>query len=242
MTIGQKITRLRKEDNLTQEQLADILHVSRQSVSKWESNLSYPETEKLIQLSKLFNCSIDYLLNNEVEIKDSLSNNSTVSKKKKKITINKRGLPLAIATMAIAVLALIFYVSSTFDISYYSYYQINPSYYYTINLTVNFYEVCFGIFSFTDNPFFTFIYLITFILTISTFILGCFYMFFSKKALYISVKIVTVLMAICYAISLFSTINTAVQYLVYVVIIAIYAIVMLIIKPFRFKIDKETIK
>ena len=62
MTFGDKLSALRREQNYTQEQLADLLGVSRQSVSKWESGAAYPETEKLIRLSTLFNCSLDYLL------------------------------------------------------------------------------------------------------------------------------------------------------------------------------------
>ena len=70
MTIGEKITKLRKEQKLTQEQLADILKVSRQSVSKWERNVAYPDTEKLIRISKIFECSLDYLLKDELEQMD----------------------------------------------------------------------------------------------------------------------------------------------------------------------------
>ena len=62
MKTGDKIAKLRKENNLTQDQLASLLKVSRQSVSKWESNLTYPETEKIIRISQIFNCSIDYIL------------------------------------------------------------------------------------------------------------------------------------------------------------------------------------
>jgi transcriptional regulator with XRE-family HTH domain len=62
MTLGYKLAKLRKEHNYTQEQLAAVLGVSRQSVSKWESDLAYPETDKLIRLSELFDCSLDYLL------------------------------------------------------------------------------------------------------------------------------------------------------------------------------------
>ena len=65
MTFGEKLSKLRKENNYTQEQLADILNVSRQSVSKWESDTAYPETDKLICLARLFECSTDYLLKNE---------------------------------------------------------------------------------------------------------------------------------------------------------------------------------
>ncbi len=66
MTLGEKIAIQRKELNYTQEQLADFLGVSRQSISKWESDIAYPETEKLIELGKLFDCSMDYLLKEEV--------------------------------------------------------------------------------------------------------------------------------------------------------------------------------
>ena len=70
MTVGEKIVKLRKEQNLTQEQFADMIKVSRQSVSKWELDSTYPDTEKLIRISKIFNCSLDYLLKDEVEQMD----------------------------------------------------------------------------------------------------------------------------------------------------------------------------
>ncbi len=70
MTAGEKIAKLRKEQNLTQEQFAEILKVSRQSVSKWERDDAYPDTEKLIRISKLFDCSLDYLLKDELEQMD----------------------------------------------------------------------------------------------------------------------------------------------------------------------------
>ena len=65
MTLGDKLSRLRKENNYTQEQLADVLGVSRQAISKWESNITYPETDKLVRMSKLFHCTTDYLLLDE---------------------------------------------------------------------------------------------------------------------------------------------------------------------------------
>lgn len=62
MDFGQNLQQLRKEKGLSQEKLADILEVSRQAISKWELNAAYPETEKLIALSNLFNVSMDYLI------------------------------------------------------------------------------------------------------------------------------------------------------------------------------------
>lgn len=67
MKTGDKIARLRKQNNLTQDQLASLLKVSRQSVSKRESNITYPETDKIIRISQIFDCSIDYLLNDKIE-------------------------------------------------------------------------------------------------------------------------------------------------------------------------------
>ena len=57
----------RKKNNITQEQLAGIFGISRQAISKWESNLAYPETDKIIKMSELFHCSTDYLLKDEIE-------------------------------------------------------------------------------------------------------------------------------------------------------------------------------
>ncbi len=78
MTLGEKIAKQRKESNYTQEQLADILAVSRQSVSKWESDIAYPETDKLIKIGKLFSCSMDYLLNDEITEKNGANTVPTV--------------------------------------------------------------------------------------------------------------------------------------------------------------------
>lgn len=62
MTLGEKISKLRKENNITQEQLASMFGVSRQAISKWESDVAYPETDKLLKMSEVFKCSLDYLL------------------------------------------------------------------------------------------------------------------------------------------------------------------------------------
>jgi len=62
MTFSEKLALLRKKQGLSQEQLADRLGVTRQSVSKWESGLSLPEISKLVALSELFDVSVDYLV------------------------------------------------------------------------------------------------------------------------------------------------------------------------------------
>lgn len=67
MTTGQKIYELRKSARITQEQFAEKLEVSRQAVSKWESDAAYPETDKIIKIAELFGVSCDYLLKDGVE-------------------------------------------------------------------------------------------------------------------------------------------------------------------------------
>ena len=62
MFFSDKLRLLRTQANLSQEDLADELHVSRQSVSKWESGISFPEIEKLISISNYFHVSLDALL------------------------------------------------------------------------------------------------------------------------------------------------------------------------------------
>lgn len=63
MNFGENLKQIRKQRNITQEELAELLNVSRQAISKWESGNGYPETEKLITLSRELNISLDYLLN-----------------------------------------------------------------------------------------------------------------------------------------------------------------------------------
>ena len=68
MTLGEKIYRLRSEKGLSQEAFGDMLGVSRQSVSKWETDQSQPELEKIVAISDQFGISTDYLLKNNMEI------------------------------------------------------------------------------------------------------------------------------------------------------------------------------
>ena len=73
MTLGNKIYRLRTQAGLSQEELAEQMGVSRQSVSKWETDASIPELDKLIQLSKLFEITLDSLVQDEPAQTDTKS-------------------------------------------------------------------------------------------------------------------------------------------------------------------------
>lgn len=81
MNLADNLKRIRKENNLSQEQLAEKLGVSRQSVSKWESNLAYPELDKVMQICQIFNINTDELLNQNI--------NETNEKKEAKANFNK---------------------------------------------------------------------------------------------------------------------------------------------------------
>ena len=71
MNIGERITELRKSKELSQEELAEQLGVSRQSVSKWETGVSIPDTDKAVAMSRIFGVTADFLLTGE-------SNNANV--------------------------------------------------------------------------------------------------------------------------------------------------------------------
>lgn len=65
MSLGERIYRLRTEKNLSQGDLAELLEVSRQSISKWENNNAVPDLEKIIKMSDIFKVSLDELLKGE---------------------------------------------------------------------------------------------------------------------------------------------------------------------------------
>ena len=69
MNIGTKLNNARKESGLTQEQVAESLGVSRQSISNWENERTYPDIISVVKLSDLYSVSLDYLLKNKEETK-----------------------------------------------------------------------------------------------------------------------------------------------------------------------------
>jgi len=84
MKLSEKLYWLRKRSGLSQEQLAERLDVSRQAISKWESGVSVPESEKLVVISSYFNVSVDYLLKDELDSPDA--NEPTSSQRKTEVS------------------------------------------------------------------------------------------------------------------------------------------------------------
>ena len=68
MILADKIIELRKKNGWSQEDLAEKLEVSRQSISKWEGAQSIPDMNKILKLSEVFSVSTDYLLKDEIEL------------------------------------------------------------------------------------------------------------------------------------------------------------------------------
>lgn len=67
MSFGENLQYYRKREEITQEQLAERMEVSRQTISKWEAGTSYPEMEKIMQLCDMFSCSMDTLLRKDAQ-------------------------------------------------------------------------------------------------------------------------------------------------------------------------------
>jgi transcriptional regulator with XRE-family HTH domain len=85
--IGNKLYELRKSKNLSQEELADRLNVTRQTISKWETNQSTPDFDKIIPLCEIYGISADELLTGVKEEKETLTEKEDDSLKRKKRAI-----------------------------------------------------------------------------------------------------------------------------------------------------------
>ena len=73
MTIGQKIIQLRNSRGISQEKLAELMNVSRQSISKWEMEQSVPQIDKILQIADIFSVSCDDLLKDKIELRGTLT-------------------------------------------------------------------------------------------------------------------------------------------------------------------------
>ncbi len=107
MTTGEKIYSLRKKAQITQEAFAEQLEVSRQAVSKWESDQAYPETDKIIKIAQMFGVTCDYLLNDAPRYESDL-----VDKKNRDFLTMLVSFSIACVTVGLIVALICFYAIS----------------------------------------------------------------------------------------------------------------------------------
>ncbi|MDR0963343.1 MAG: helix-turn-helix domain-containing protein [Clostridium sp.] len=89
MEIGSKLKNARLKQNLTQEQAADALHVSRQTISNWENEKTYPDIMSVVKMSDLYDISLDHLLKEEMSVSnyvEHLEESTNVVKSKNKLS------------------------------------------------------------------------------------------------------------------------------------------------------------
>lgn len=122
MEFSEKLITLRKGRNLTQEQLAEQLNVSRQSISKWESGQVIPEVEKIVGLSKAFNVTLDYLLKPS-EI-DELSVKTDMLEQQQKQLLNKEKTRIKIYKNILYSAAVYFVFFAAFFVGKYFYFSL----------------------------------------------------------------------------------------------------------------------
>lgn len=113
MDLAERLTLLRKENGISQLELAEKLGVSRQAVSRWENGASIPSTEKLISLSKLYNVSMAYLIGeedatekNDIEVNLDIAQQKT-RKKNGSIFAEKKFVILAICFVLLLVIVVV---------------------------------------------------------------------------------------------------------------------------------------
>ena len=85
--IGEKLRDARNQKGLTQEEVADEIHVSRQTISNWENNRSYPDIISVILLSDLYQMSLDVLLKGDKDMIEHLNESTNIVNSNKKLII-----------------------------------------------------------------------------------------------------------------------------------------------------------
>ena len=113
MTLSEKIVSLRKAHGWSQEDFAEKLNVSRQAISRWENGTALPDAQNVLQISKLFGVTTDYLLNDDYESdKDIPAVQDATQKTECLISKKKRGHLIAAICFTVATFCWLMVVSS----------------------------------------------------------------------------------------------------------------------------------
>ncbi len=97
MKLPDKVIKLRKTSGWSQEDLADKLNVSRQAISRWENGTAQPDAQNILQISKLFNVTTDYLLNDDYESDGDIPVVKSATEETKTLFLKKKHLHLVAA-------------------------------------------------------------------------------------------------------------------------------------------------
>jgi len=100
MELGKNIKELRAKHNYSQEDLAELVYVTRQTISKWETDKNYPDINSLILLSKAFNITIDNLIKGDLEIMKQKIESSDIAKIKKYSWLMRIGIAVSAVVMS----------------------------------------------------------------------------------------------------------------------------------------------
>ena len=138
--LGQLISSKRKEKNLTQKELAELLHISDKAISRWETNASIPDFKMLQQIGEILGISFKELISYKIDEKDEAVVNAIVKeyeKKTKKIENNYRKLFLIFLLVVIFLILLIFFRSTFNQFRLYDIAIIGDDYYESVGLYVD---------------------------------------------------------------------------------------------------------
>lgn len=92
--VGERLTELRIKNNMTQEEFAEYMCVTRQSVSKWETDKTYPDVEKLIKIAELYNVTLDYLVRGQEVVEETVQIESQEEIKSFELNDNENSLKI----------------------------------------------------------------------------------------------------------------------------------------------------
>ena len=109
MNLSEKLIALRKENSWSQEDFAEKLEVSRQAVSRWENGTALPDAQNILRISKLFNVSADYLLNDDYEGGAEISSVDTAATETKIVARKKNRLFWYLLPVACLVLVVTYF-------------------------------------------------------------------------------------------------------------------------------------
>ncbi|AZZ60853.1 helix-turn-helix transcriptional regulator [Oenococcus sp. UCMA 16435] len=109
MAFSEIISSKRKELGMTQEQVAGLLHVSRQALSNWEKGKNYPDLDTLVELSKLYDLSLDLLIKGDKEVMKKVQEDSQNFRKQKRLRVLDVSLAIVIVVLILVPVLLNFF-------------------------------------------------------------------------------------------------------------------------------------